>query len=145
MLLVFCITMAFANVDFRGWASYYGDQFVGRRTASGEIYEHDKLTCAHPSLPFGTRLKVTNTHNNKSIIVTVNDRGPFHGGRVIDLSKFAAEQLGFIAKGKALVEVDILDEIAPETPATESETGNNGDVIIQEQDQGAWAPLLVEL
>lgn len=100
---------AIAGDEFSGIASYYADQFVGRKTASGELYSHNKLTCAHPTLPFGTRLKVTNPQNNTSVIVTVNDRGPFAKSRVIDLSKFAAIQLGIIQKGTAYVEIVVLD------------------------------------
>lgn len=110
ILLAFLfIGQAIAGDEFSGIASYYADQFVGRKTASGELYSHNKLTCAHPTLPFGTRLKVTNPQNNTSVIVTVNDRGPFSKSRVLDLSKFAAIQLGIVQKGTAYVEVVVLD------------------------------------
>lgn len=96
-----------------GVASFYADKFVGRRTASGERYSQKQMTCAHRTLPFGTKLKVTNTTNGKSIIVTVNDRGPYTKGRVLDLSKCAASELDFIHAGKTLVLLETIEEEAP--------------------------------
>jgi rare lipoprotein A len=93
----------------RGTASYYHDKFHGRRTANGEIYDRSRLTAAHRSLPFGTRLRVTNRENGKSVTVVVNDRGPFVKGRVIDLSRAAASKLDFLKVGLAEVEFVILD------------------------------------
>ncbi|MDR2070550.1 MAG: septal ring lytic transglycosylase RlpA family protein [Treponema sp.] len=95
-----------------GIASWYGAEFGGRPTASGEIFAPGQLTAAHPILPFGTMLKVTNTHNNKSVVVRVNDRGPFVSARIIDLSQGAAEQLDMIATGTAPVLVESLEAIA---------------------------------
>lgn len=92
-----------------GTASYYGREFQGRRTASGERYDGDKLTAAHRTLPFGTRVRVTNLANDESVVVTVNDRGPHRKGRVIDLSRKAARQLGFISDGTARVSLAIVD------------------------------------
>jgi rare lipoprotein A len=92
-----------------GKASFYADKFEGSPTANGEKYKHNKLTAAHKSLPFGTRVKVTNTSNKKSVEVTINDRGPWVDNRVIDLSKSAAEKLDFINQGIADVEVMVLD------------------------------------
>ena len=89
-----------------GIASWYGREFEGRPTASGEIFDSSQLTAAHPSLPFGTRLVVTNQHNNKSVTVRVNDRGPFVAARIIDVSRAAAEQLDIIATGTAPVVVE---------------------------------------
>ncbi len=89
-----------------GLASYYADKFDGRKTASGEIYSHSKLTAAHPTLPFGTMLKVTNLKNGKSVIVRVNDRGPFVKGRIIDLSKSAAIKIDAIRDGLVKVKVE---------------------------------------
>ena len=82
-----------------GIASYYHDKFHGRKTASGKLYNKNEMTCAHKTLPFGTKLHVINVHNNKDVIVTVTDRGPFIKGRVLDLSRIAAKELGFIDKG----------------------------------------------
>ena len=91
-----------------GQASYYADKFKGRPTASGEKYRHSKLTAAHLTLPFGTKVKVTNQDNQKSVVVRINDRGPFVEGRVIDLSKSAAELLEFINAGLAEVRLEIV-------------------------------------
>ena len=94
-----------------GTASYYNSSFEGKRTASGERFSQDNLTCAHGSLPFGCRLRVTNLRNNKSVDVRVNDRGGFHRyGRVLDLSKSAARAIGMLGTGTAKVRVDVLDQ-----------------------------------
>jgi rare lipoprotein A len=92
-----------------GKASFYADKFEGNPTASGEKYKHSRLTAAHRSLPFGTQVRVTNIANNKTVEVTVNDRGPFVDGRVIDLSRSAAERLDFINAGLADVTVEVID------------------------------------
>jgi rare lipoprotein A len=89
-----------------GIASWYGYQFEGRPTASGEIYNSSLLTAAHPTLPFGTMLLVTNRQNNRQVAVKVNDRGPFVGGRIIDVSRAAAEQLDMLITGTAPVTID---------------------------------------
>ena len=89
-----------------GRASWYGDDFQGRETASGENYNKTDLTCAHRSLPLGTLVRVTNLMNHKSVVVRVNDRGPFLASRVIDLSYAAAHFLGF--DGTAQVRLDVL-------------------------------------
>lgn len=90
-----------------GVASYYHDKFHGRKTASGERYDKMAATAAHRSLPFGTRVRVTGIKTGKSIVVKINDRGPFVKGRIIDLSRRAARELGMIQRGvgKVLVEV----------------------------------------
>jgi len=85
---------------FAGVASIYADKFHGRRTASGERFDQSKFTCAHRFLPFGTRLVVKNTHNGRVCLVTVTDRGPFCGNRVLDLSKAAANTLGITGISK---------------------------------------------
>lgn len=92
----------------RGMASFYGDEFVGRKTASGEIYLHSSLTAAHPSLPFGTWVRVTDLLTRKSIIVKINDRGPFVSGRIIDLSRSAAQALDLVLRGTGEVFVEVL-------------------------------------
>ena len=92
-----------------GKASFYADKFEGSPTASGEKYKHNKLTAAHKSLPFGTKIKVTNVANNQSVEVTVNDRGPYVENRILDLSKSAAEKLGFINQGIAEVKLEVID------------------------------------
>ena len=89
-----------------GVASWYGPGFAGRRTASGERFDPGQLTAAHRSLPFGSKVRVT--HNGRSVVVRINDRGPFHGGRVIDLSQAAAEDLGLRRAGSGRVELALL-------------------------------------
>jgi rare lipoprotein A len=89
-----------------GQASWYGDAFHGRLTANGEIFDKDAITAAHPTLPMPSYVRVTNLRNRKSLIVRVNDRGPFHSDRVIDLSHKAADLLGFRANGVARVRVE---------------------------------------
>ena len=92
-----------------GTASFYGRQFNGRRTASGERFDMSELTAAHRSLPFGSRVRVTNLANGESVVVRINDRGPFHSSRVIDLSRAAAEQIGLVGRGSGKVELALLD------------------------------------
>ena len=91
-----------------GIASYYASKFHGRRTASGERFSQKVLTAAHLTLPFGTLLKVTNLQNMKSVIVRINDRGPHVRGRIVDLSRAAAELIGMRHTGTARVELEIL-------------------------------------
>ncbi len=88
-----------------GFATYYGPGFHGKKTASGEIFNMNKMTCAHRTLPFGTKLLVTNLSNNKSVVVRVNDRGPFVKGVILDLSKAAAQKI--VLGGKAKVKMEI--------------------------------------
>jgi len=92
----------------RGEASWYGPGLYGNRTASGEVLRPGTYTAAHRSLPFGTRLRVTNLANGRSAVVRVNDRGPFHGGRIIDLAHGAALELGLVASGTAPVHLERL-------------------------------------
>lgn len=107
-LSVSVFTTALSQVQ-SGKASFYADKFEGRTTASGERYKHNKLTAAHKTLPFGTKVKVTNTANNQSVEVVINDRGPYVEGRIIDLSKSAAEKLGFVNQGLADVTLQVTD------------------------------------
>jgi rare lipoprotein A len=93
---------------FSGRASWYGPKFHGRTTANGEIFDSNALTAAHPSLPFGTKVRVTNLYNGRSVIVRINDRGPFVKGRIIDVSAAAARVLNMINSGTASVQLDIL-------------------------------------
>lgn len=92
-----------------GKASFYADKFEGSPTASGEKYKHNKLTAAHKSLPFGTKIRVTNLANDQSVEVVINDRGPYVENRIIDLSKSAAGKLGFINQGLADVKIEVID------------------------------------
>lgn len=104
LFTIFCI----AQIQ-TGKASYYADKFEGHATASGEKYKHNKLTAAHKSLPFGTKVKVTNVANSQTVEVVINDRGPYVDGRIIDLSKSAAEKLGFVNQGLAEVQLEVID------------------------------------
>lgn len=92
-----------------GMASWYGRQFHGRKTASGETFDMNALTAAHRSLPLNCYIRVTNNNNGKSVVVKVNDRGPFHGNRVVDLSYGAAKQLGMTNSGTAKVSIERVD------------------------------------
>lgn len=107
--LIFCNTYIVLAQKQIGIASYYADRFEGKLTASGEKYRHKKLTAAHKILPFGTVVKVTNKANGRSVVVTINDRGPYIKDRVIDLSRAAAETLQFMAQGLAEVEIEVVD------------------------------------
>ena len=93
-----------------GVASYYATKFHGRKTASGEIFYKDSLTAAHKTLPFGTKVRVTNLKNNKSVIVKVNDRGMRGKKRIIDLSPAAAKELNMIGSGLIKVKVEVLEK-----------------------------------
>ena len=95
-----------------GVASYYGRRFHGRPTASGEKFDMNAMTAAHRTLPFGSLVEVTNPRNGKTVTVRINDRGPFHGGRVIDVSRAAATELGLIGPGSGTVELAVLDSAA---------------------------------
>lgn len=92
-----------------GKASFYADKFEGHLTANGEKYHHNKLTAAHKSLPFGTRVRVTNMANQLTVEVVINDRGPYAEGRIIDLSKSAAEKLNFVNQGLTEVKIEVID------------------------------------
>ena len=91
-----------------GLASYYGKEHHGKKTANGEIFDMYKLTAAHRSLPFGSQVKVTNLSNQRSVIVRINDRGPYVSGRIIDLSQAAAERLEMVKAGVVRVKIEVL-------------------------------------
>jgi rare lipoprotein A len=99
-----------------GIASWYGTEFEGHPTASGELFNPAQLTAAHPSLPFGTMLRITNTQNNRQVTVRVNDRGPFVNTRIIDVSRAAAEALDILATGTAPVVVELAGEASIAAP-----------------------------
>jgi rare lipoprotein A len=90
----------------RGLASWYGKRYHGQKTSSGEVYDMYQMTAAHPTLPIPSYARVTSTKNGRSVVVRINDRGPFRSGRVIDLSYVAAHKLGYIQAGEAMVEVE---------------------------------------
>ncbi|NJK73372.1 MAG: septal ring lytic transglycosylase RlpA family protein [Microcoleus sp. SU_5_6] len=103
------------QVRISGWASWYGPGFHGNLSASGERFNQNALTAAHPNLPFGTLVMVRNLDNGRSVVVRINDRGPYVGDRVIDLSAAAANVLGMLSSGVARVELEV---IAPQTQET---------------------------
>lgn len=112
LLATGCITShrrAYRKETYIGMASWYGKEYHRRFTASGERYNMRNLTAAHPFLPFGTRVKVTHLSNGKSVKVTINDRGPFKGDRIIDLSYKAAQKIGMVKEGLARVKLEILN------------------------------------
>ncbi len=111
-------TAANSTTVLRGRASWYGSYFQGKRTSSGERYNRHAYTCAHKTLPFGTRLRVTNVKNGKSVIVRVSDRGPFRHQRILDLSEAAAHPLGIVDCGAATVVAEIVAATTPLGPAT---------------------------
>jgi rare lipoprotein A len=93
-----------------GKASWYGDAHHGKKTASGERYDKTQLTAAHRTLPLGTRVRVTNVENDRSVVVRINDRGPFVDGRIIDLSHAAAREIGSLGAGVVTVRVEVLPD-----------------------------------
>lgn len=98
-----------ANDAKTSFASYYHDKFNGKKTASGEIFDNDKLTAANMRLPFGSKVEITNLRTGKSVIVRVNDRGPFHKSRSFDLSKAAYMAIGDLKHGTMPIEYEIID------------------------------------
>jgi len=114
--VVFLFALLFLSIPVSGqkttgYASYYADKFEGRITASGEKYFHQKMTAAHLSLPFGSIVKVTHLGNKNTVVVRINDRGPFVEGRIIDLSRSAAQELDFIHDGIAKVQIEVMGNI----------------------------------
>ncbi|MGL6175792.1 MAG: septal ring lytic transglycosylase RlpA family protein, partial [Vibrionaceae bacterium] len=99
-----------ANFKQSGLASWYGPRYHGRTTASGEKFDMHALTAAHRTLPFGAKVKITNVKNNQHVIVKINDRGPYSGKRIIDVSHAAAKQLGMLRSGLANVSITIVDK-----------------------------------
>lgn len=119
LLLTLSLLNIYAQNTQTGLASFYADKFDGRTTASGEIFRQNKMTAAHRTLPFGTQVKVTNLENNNTVIVTINDRGPFVNDRIIDLSKVAAQKLDFISNGVCRVKVEVLSSNSTNTTNTQ--------------------------
>ncbi|MBR4348583.1 MAG: septal ring lytic transglycosylase RlpA family protein [Fibrobacter sp.] len=97
------------GLKITGEASYYGPGFDGKKTASGEIFDQDDFTCAHKSLPFGTKLKVVRVDNGMSVVVRVNDRGPYVDGRILDLSVAAGKEIGLDKAGHAKVVATVIE------------------------------------
>jgi rare lipoprotein A len=111
-------TAAKSTDAMEGLAAVYSDKLNGRKTASGQVFRQSELTAAHPSLPFGTKLNVINTKNNKSVEVRINDRGPTQAGRVIDLSSAAAAKVGIRKTGTAPVKLEVVGEPSAKKPLT---------------------------
>lgn len=106
--IVLCISIIASSCGYTnkiGNASYYSDYYEGRTTANGETFRQSKVTAAHKTLPFGTKVEVTNLKNHKSIVVRINDRGPFVKGRIIDLTKSAAKEIGMLSDGVSKVKI----------------------------------------
>lgn len=108
--ILFAFASQIISAQTEGGASYYANKFHGRRTSSGAIYHKDSLTCAHRTLPFGTRLRVRNIRNGKEVVVKVTDRGPFCRGRIVDLSLAAAKEIDMLRAGVVRVEVTRLED-----------------------------------
>jgi len=119
-----------------GIASWYGEKFHGRRTASGEVYDMYAMTAAHPSLPIPSYVRVTNLENDRKVVVRVNDRGPFHPGRVIDLSFAGASKLDYLKQGTARVSVEYIDtdSLAPEQLNTNASSNTGLNDVQTDQD-----------
>lgn len=115
-----------AKFSQTGKASWYGPGFHGKKTANGERFDMNTLTAAHRTLPISSRVRVTNLANGKSVVVRINDRGPYHGNRVMDLSKAAAQELGFIRTGTAQVKIEPL---APADGKTISEQNRRSGIV----------------
>ena len=110
-----------AVLKFKGVAAWYGDRFQGRMTANGETFDLHAYTAAHRTLPFGTLVRVRHSCNRRCVIVRINDRGPYGGGRIIDLSQAAAREIGIYRKGKCKVELEVVGADAqPGPPAVSS-------------------------
>lgn len=125
-----------------GAASYYGSKFYGNKTASGEILNKDNLTCAHPTLPFGTMLEVTNLANNKWCVMRVNDRGPYSHGRLLDVSHKAAKHLEMFDSGTIKVKVTIVgDNNIVYIGRPESVTENSMELLKDERDDETQIPM----
>jgi rare lipoprotein A len=126
LIIFFYLILSFSNylsfsqdlLPKEGIASFYSEKLHNKKTASGEIYNQNELTAAHPTLPFNTLIKVTNLINGKSVIVRINDRGPFSSTRIIDISKAAAKELEMINKGTVKVRIE-LPEIEEQEPVVD--------------------------
>ena len=137
LLLLLSPGTAASAFEQEGLASWYGGKFQGRQTASGEIFDTNKFTAAHKSLPFGTIVKVTNLENGKTTVVRINDRGPFVPGRIIDLSRAAATVIGLTGKGVAKVRIRVLASDCPEAAELKPELAANPGAVVPPSGTGA--------
>jgi rare lipoprotein A len=139
----------------KGLATWYGTHYHGKKTSSGEVYNKNQMTAAHPTLPFGTKVKVTNPITKKSVVVRVNDRGPFgNKQRIIDLSEAAARKIKIFQEGEARVTVEVLsvsylmevdkENLLAQVPVAAPENSSDTDIIpaylIQASAVPGWAP-----
>ncbi|MCB0644494.1 MAG: septal ring lytic transglycosylase RlpA family protein [Phaeodactylibacter sp.] len=120
-LALFLFTTSFALAQEYGMASYYDDKFHGKLTASEEVYDKNKLTAAHNTLPYGTIIQVTRLDTKQTVRVRVNDRGPYIPGRIVDLSRAAAEKLNMLSDGTVRVKVEVVDKMTETTASTTTE------------------------
>lgn len=118
LLFVLCATAITAGEIEKGLASWYGEPFHGQKAASGELYDMERLTAAHRTLPFGTNVRVRRLDSGASVVVRINDRGPEPESRIIDLSRAAAMELGIMAPGVVPVAVEVLDGPVANAPAS---------------------------
>jgi rare lipoprotein A len=126
----------------RGRASWYGKEHQGHRTSNGERFDRNKYTCAHKTLPFGTKLRVTNPETGKAVVVRVSDRGPFRHQRILDLSEVAARPLGIVTHGA----VSVVAEVMPEdTPLGPSEAPENLSALLQDEAAVAEVSVLTDI
>ncbi|MDR3200927.1 MAG: septal ring lytic transglycosylase RlpA family protein [Spirochaetales bacterium] len=125
--LVFYTVLSASAFDAEGFASWYGGKFQGRKTANGEVFDTNKLTAAHKTLAFGTKVKVTDTESGKFVIVRINDRGPFVDDRIIDLSKAAADIIGLTSRGVAHVRLEVVEAEQPASPYLTIQVASFGD------------------
>jgi rare lipoprotein A len=134
----------------RGLASWYGRKFHGQKTSSGEVYDMYAMTAAHKTFPIPSYARVTNLENGKSVVVRINDRGPFHSNRIIDLSYAAAKRIGILAKGSGLVEVERVFSsmpgeapVAAKAPVTlpQPEPSTIESTMVAREDTGLWLQL----
>jgi len=116
LVFFFMVAVCASAFEAEGFASWYGGKFQGRKTANGEIFDTNKLTAAHKTLAFGTKVKVTSVESGASVIVRINDRGPFVENRIIDLSRAAADIIGLTARGVAKVHIEVVESALPESP-----------------------------
>jgi rare lipoprotein A len=130
-LVAFVFLSSFSiQVEEIGKAGYYADALQGRKTASGELYDKFEFTCAHKTLPFGTKIKVTRLDNNRSVVVRVNDRGPFIEGYIVDLSRAAAEEINLIKIGVTQVKVELVSAVSNRRAV--AETNNSAQLLTQQ-------------
>lgn len=120
-----------------GLASWYGEKFHGRKTASGETYDMHAMTAAHKELPLDSRIRVTNLENGKQATVTINDRGPFHSKRILDLSYQAAKKLDIVQNGSAKVRIEVIDEAANDDTGTEQASSASSDTARDKPERSA--------